>query len=134
MRRRGMELCSIFLFKGLLNVIREPPGNSARFEERPRRRDDRYEISRFPREFHPNRRFNRPPIEAVPVQNLNPDILMVQTAKDGNGCNVTDLLRSPKIWCILAQQEMRPDLVVIKGIILQHVAQVRFAEHHEVVQ
>ena len=29
---------------------------------------------------------------------------------------------------------MRPDLVVIRGVVLEDVAQVRFAEHHQVVE
>jgi hypothetical protein len=74
------------------------------------------------------------PLWGVLVQNLNPDILMMQPAKDWNRREAADLLRPAEIWCVLIQREMRPDFVVIGGIILQHVAQVRFDEYHKVVQ
>ena len=70
----------------------------------------------------------------VPIQNLNPEILVMQPAEDGNCCDATELLRPSKIRGILIQREMRPNLVVIGGVILEDVAQVRFAKHHKVVE
>jgi len=66
-------------------------------------------------------------------QNLN-SVLMMQPTEDPNRCNATELLRPSEIWCILTQREMRPDLVVIRGVVLEDLAQVRFAEHHDVVE
>jgi hypothetical protein len=47
------------------------------------------------------------------VKKLNPDILMMQAAKDWNRRNMVELLRAPKVRSISIQGEMGPDLVVI---------------------
>ena len=39
----------------------------------------------------------------VPIQNLIPDILMMQPAEDWYRCDMADLLRTPKIWSIFLQ-------------------------------
>ncbi len=59
---------------------------------------------------------------------------MMQPAKDWHRCDAADLLRRPKIRSIFIQREMGPDFVVIRSVSLQDVAQVRFAEHDEVVE
>ena len=70
----------------------------------------------------------------VPIQNLNADVLMMQPAEDWNRHDGADLLRPSQIGCIFVQREMGSDFVVIRGVCLQDIAQVRFTEHHEVVQ
>ncbi len=67
-------------------------------------------------------------------QKLNPDILVMQPTQDWYRCDATDLLGPPKIRRILAQWEMRPDLVVIGSVILQNAAQLRFVEHDQVIE
>jgi hypothetical protein len=59
---------------------------------------------------------------------------MMQPTKDWNRCDTTDLLRPPKVRSIFIQRTMRPNLVLIRGVVLQNVAQVRFAEHYKVVE
>jgi hypothetical protein len=46
-------------------------------------------------------------------QNLNPDILMMQPAKDWNRCDASGLLRAPKVRSIFIQRKMGPNFVVI---------------------
>jgi len=65
-------------------------------------------------------------------QNLNPDVLMMQSAEDWYRCDGAELLRAPKIRRILVQREMRADLIVIRSVILQHATQLRFVEHDQV--
>ncbi|HEY6418047.1 MAG TPA: hypothetical protein VIX59_03505 [Candidatus Binataceae bacterium] len=59
---------------------------------------------------------------------------MMQPAKDWNRCDAADLLRPPKIRSISIQGEMGPHLIVIHSVGLQDTAQVRFAEHDEVIE
>jgi hypothetical protein len=40
---------------------------------------------------------------AVPIQNLNPDVLMMEPAEDRSRCDATELLRAPSIRRILVQ-------------------------------
>ncbi len=72
--------------------------------------------------------------KAVPIQNLNPDILMMQPAKDRYRCDTADPLRPAKIRSIFIQREMGSDIVVIRSVGLQDIPQVRFAEHDEVIE
>jgi hypothetical protein len=53
--------------------------------------------------------------QSAPVlsQNLNPDILMMQPAKDWNRCDASGLLRAPKVRSIFIQRKMGPNFVVI---------------------
>ena len=39
----------------------------------------------------------------VPIQKLNPDVLMVDTAEDRYRCDAAELLRPPKIRSIFIQ-------------------------------
>jgi hypothetical protein len=41
--------------------------------------------------------------KAVPIQNLNPDVLMMEPAEDWYRCDAAELLRPPKIRSILIQ-------------------------------
>jgi hypothetical protein len=59
---------------------------------------------------------------------------MMEPAQDWNRGDAADLLGTAKIWSIFVQREMRPDLIVVRSVSLQDVAQVRFAEHDEVVK
>ena len=40
---------------------------------------------------------------AVPIQNLNPDVLMVEPAEDWYRCDAAELLRPPKIRSVFIQ-------------------------------
>jgi hypothetical protein len=59
---------------------------------------------------------------------------MMDPAEDRYRCDAAELLGSPTIWSILIQREMSSDLVVIRSISLQDTAQMRLAEHDEVVE
>ena len=59
---------------------------------------------------------------------------MMEPAQDWYRCDAADLLRPAKIWGIFIQSQMRPDLVVVQSVSLKDTAQVRFAEHYEVVE
>jgi len=39
----------------------------------------------------------------VPIQNLKPDVLMMEPAEDWYRCDASDLLRWPKIWSVFIQ-------------------------------
>jgi hypothetical protein len=41
--------------------------------------------------------------KAVPIQNLNPDVSMMQPAEDRYRCDAAKLLSSSKIWSIFIQ-------------------------------
>jgi len=56
---------------------------------------------------------------------------MMEPAKDRNRCDAADPLRPAEFRSIFAQRDMRPDFVVIRSVVFQDVAKVRFAEHHE---
>ena len=68
------------------------------------------------------------------IQNLNPHVLMMEPAEDRYRCDAAELLGSSKIWSIFVQREMSPDLIVVRSVSLQDTAQVRLAEHDEVVE
>ena len=59
---------------------------------------------------------------------------MMEPAEDWYRCDAPDLLRPAKIRSIFVQREMGPDLVVVRSVSFQDTAQVRFAEHDEVVE
>lgn len=65
---------------------------------------------------------------------LKPDILMMRPANNWKRCDAADLLRPPEIRCIFIQREMGSGFVVIRSVSFQNIAQVRFAEHDEVVE
>ena len=58
----------------------------------------------------------------------------MQPTQNWDGCDGAELVRAPKIRRILVQREMRPDLVVIGSVILENATQLRFVEHHQVVE
>ena len=70
----------------------------------------------------------------MPGQKLDPYVLMMEPAEDWYCCDASGLLRTPKIRCILGQGEMRPELIVIGGVIPQNTTQVRLTEHHYVIE
>ncbi len=59
---------------------------------------------------------------------------MMEPAEDWYRCDAADLLRPAKIRSIFVQLDMGPDLIVVRSVSLQDSAQVRFAEHDEVVE
>lgn len=71
---------------------------------------------------------------AVRIQNLKPDVLMMEPAKDWYRDDAADLLGLPEIWSVFLQREMGPDLIVVRSVSLQDGAQVRFAKHDDVVE
>jgi len=40
---------------------------------------------------------------AVPIENLNPDVLMMEPAEDSYRCDAAELLSRSKIWSIFIQ-------------------------------
>jgi hypothetical protein len=42
-------------------------------------------------------------LRAVPIQSLNPDVLMMEPAEDWHRCNAAGLLRPPKIWSVFVR-------------------------------
>lgn len=59
---------------------------------------------------------------------------MIEPAKDRYRRDTADLLRLAKIRTIFVQEEMGPHLIVVRSGCLQDMAQVRFAEHDEMVE
>ena len=59
---------------------------------------------------------------------------MMEPAEDRYRRDTADLLRPAKIRRISVQGEMRPDFIVIRSVSLQGMAQVRSAEHDDVVE
>ena len=59
---------------------------------------------------------------------------MMDRAEDRYRRDTADLLRPAKIRSIFVQLDMGPDLIVVRSVSLQDSAQVRFAEHDEVVE
>jgi hypothetical protein len=57
------------------------------------------------RQHHEFLRFASPLVEffVVPIQNLNPDVLMVEPAEDWYRCDAAELLRPPKIRSVFIQ-------------------------------
>ena len=49
----------------------------------------------------------------MPIQNLNPDVLMMESAEYRYCCDAPNLLRRPKIWSIFLPGEMGPDPIII---------------------
>ncbi len=58
----------------------------------------------------------------------------MQSAKDRNSRDGADRRRRAEILPILVQGEMRPDLVVVRSVSLEDMAQLNFAEHDKVVK
>jgi hypothetical protein len=48
-------------------------------------------------------------------QNLNPDVLMMDSAKDWYRCDTADLLGPVEIRSIFVQREMRPDTWIMEN-------------------
>jgi hypothetical protein len=70
---------------------------------------------------------------AVFSQNLNPYILVMQPAQNCDACDAAELLGAPRIRRILSN-EMRSDLIVIRGVVLQKGTQLRFVEHDQAIE
>jgi len=66
---------------------------------------------------------------AMLSQNLNSDVLMMESTEDWYRRDGAELLRTPKIRCVLVQRKMRADLIVIGSVLLQNATQLRFVEH-----
>ncbi len=71
--------------------------------------------------------------ETSAYSKLESDILMMEPAEDWNRFDAANVL-DPAIRSIFLQREMGPDLIVVRSVSLQDNAQVRFAEHDEVVE
>ncbi len=52
-----------------------------------------------------------PELRVVPIQNLKPDVLMMESAEGRDRCDATELLYLPKIWSIFIQIDMGTDLI-----------------------
>ena len=58
---------------------------------------------------------------------------MMESTEDWHRCDGAELLRTPKIQCVLVQRKMRADLIVIGSVLLQNATRLHFVEHDEVV-
>jgi hypothetical protein len=74
------------------------------------------------------------PWDPVPIENLNSDVLMMEPAEDRYRSDATDLLLPPELRSIFIQWEMGPDVIVVWSVSLEDTAQVRLAEHDEVIE
>jgi ACR3 family arsenite efflux pump ArsB len=59
---------------------------------------------------------------------------MMESTEDGYRCDRAELLRTPKIRCVLVQRKMRADLIVIGSVLLQNATNLRLVEHDDVIE
>ena len=67
-------------------------------------------------------------------QNLNSDVLMMESAEDWYRCDGAELLRTPKIGCVLVQRKMRADLIIIGSVPFQNPTQLRLGERDQMIE
>jgi hypothetical protein len=58
----------------------------------------------------------------------------MEPPEDRNRCDAAALLSPPELWSILAQRRMGPERVVVQSVGLENAAQVRLAEHDQVIE
>ena len=73
-------------------------------------------------------------VNPVPVGNLRPDILVVQSAQNWHCQRATDGLDSTRDRRVLLQRKVRPSLVVIFLVRIEQMAEMSFAEHNNMVK
>jgi len=59
---------------------------------------------------------------------------MIYSAEEQNRGSLLDALNGSNDRCVLAQGEVSPHLIVISSVRVEDAAQVRLAEHHDVVR
>ncbi len=65
---------------------------------------------------------------------LNPIVLVMKSTEDGLCKDVSERLDWARMWRVLCQSEMRPDLVVVSSIGFEDPAQVAFAHDRDMIQ
>jgi hypothetical protein len=70
----------------------------------------------------------------VCIENINPHVVVVKSAKDVAWTDDSSSLNGPRDWHILVQRPMRSDVIVIDGIGSQDPAQMRLAQDDKMVQ
>jgi hypothetical protein len=75
----------------------------------------------------------RPGTDSCPYHKSNPYILMVQSAENGLRLDIAKSLNSTPNGCVLAQGQVSARAVVIVHVREQHVTQMAFAEHHDMI-
>src|SRR6266699_4289495 len=70
----------------------------------------------------------------VPVGNLRPEILVVQSAQNWHRQRATDGLDRTRDRRVLLQRKVRPSLVVIFLVRIEQMAEMSFAEHNNMVK
>jgi hypothetical protein len=71
--------------------------------------------------------------ECCPYLKSNPGILMMETAEDRATDNIPDPLGTARDRGILVQRQVRARAVVVAHVREQHVAQMTFAEDHDMI-
>src|SRR5258708_28485831 len=74
------------------------------------------------------------PSGPVPVGNLRPEILVVQSAQNWHRQRATDGLDSTRDRRVLLQRKVRPSLVVIFLVRIEQMAEMSFAENYNMVK
>ena len=69
----------------------------------------------------------------VCTENLNPDVMVMQSAEDRVRLDIPDPLNGTKGRRIFVQRPVRSDVIVIEGIGSQDPAQMPLAHDHHVV-
>ena len=67
-----------------------------------------------------------------PYRKSNPDVLVMESSEQWDGLNAADRLRGAADRCILAEQEVGPDLIVIVGTGPQHIPEMPFANYRPI--
>jgi hypothetical protein len=71
---------------------------------------------------------------AVRAENLNPNVVMMKSAKHWACANRSNELDRARLWRGLVQRPVSSNLVVVAGIRLEGSAQVRFTHDHNMVE
>ena len=73
------------------------------------------------------------PSTAVPVENSNSAILMMQCAKNRVGGNAAVELNRTRDWSIFVQRQVRSRFIVVANVIFQNLTQMSLAQDNDVV-
>ena len=68
------------------------------------------------------------------TENLNPDILVMESAEDVERFDTSGSLNRARNWCIFAQRLMRSDVVIVACVRSQDPAQMRLTKNDDMIQ
>jgi hypothetical protein len=69
-----------------------------------------------------------------PCRKLDSAVFMMKSAEDGPRGDVAEPSNRTSTRCVLCQSEMRPEMVVVGCIDLEHVTQVGLAKEDDMIQ